>query len=165
MPNAVTGLPLSGGTLTGPLVTAGITDTGGIVENTSLSVTSGGATITGPVTVTGALSTAGLTNITSQGGLISHTGTLDIKQAGKGLQVSEGANGKQGRTAAMTAGTITVANTSVTANSEIFLTGQVLGGTAGGLNVSSRTAGTSFTITSTNAADTSTVGFLINEPG
>jgi hypothetical protein len=60
---------------------------------------------------------------------------------------------------------VTVANTNVTANSRIFLTGQVLGGTAGGLNVTSRTAGTSFVVTSTNAADTSTFAYEIFEPG
>jgi hypothetical protein len=97
-------------------------------------------------------------------GLVSSAGSVDVTVAGQGLRVAEGANAKQG-TAVLVAGTVTVANTSVTANSRIFLTGQVLGGTAGGLNVTSRVAGTSFTVTSTNAADTSTFAYEIVEPG
>jgi len=91
-------------------------------------------------------------------------GNVDVNAAGSGLRVAEGGNAKQG-TATLVAGTVTVANTSVTANSRIFLTGQVLGGTAGGLNVTSRTPGTSFVVTSTNAADTSTFAYEIIEPG
>ena len=91
-------------------------------------------------------------------------GSLDLAGAGQGLRVSEGANGKQG-TAVLVAGTVTVANTSVTANSRIFLTSQADGGAVGFLRVSARVAGTSFTITSSSATDTSTVGFEIFEPG
>ena len=108
-----------------------------------------GGTITGTLTVNSFLFTGGF---------------VDIESAGQGLRVAEGANAKQG-TATLVAGTVTVANTSVTANSRIFLTGQVLGGTAGALNVTSRVAGTSFTVTSTNAADTSTFAYEIIEPG
>lgn len=97
-------------------------------------------------------------------GAVTAGGNMDVTAAGSGLRVAEGSNAKQG-TATLTAGTVTVANTSVTANSRIFLTGQVLGGTAGGLNVTSRTAGTSFVVTSTNAADTSTFAYEILEPG
>lgn len=89
---------------------------------------------------------------------------LAIATAGKGLQVKEGANAKQGITAAMTAGSITVSTTAVTANSRIFLTAQNTGGTAGALRVSARVAGTSFTITSTSGTDTSTVAWFITEP-
>jgi hypothetical protein len=61
-------------------------------------------------------------------------------------------------------GTATVANTSVTANSRIFLTSQTDGGTPGFLRVSARSAGTSFTITSGSGTDTSTVAWVIFEP-
>jgi hypothetical protein len=80
-----------------------------------------------------------------------------------GLRVKEGINAKQG-TATLVAGTVTIANTSVTANSRILLTSQVDGGTPGFLRVSARVVGTSFTITSSNAADTSTVAYQIFEP-
>jgi hypothetical protein len=86
-----------------------------------------------------------------------------IKTVGAGFRTAEGSNAKQG-TATLVAGSSVVANTSVTATSRIFLTSQADGGTPGFLRVSARTAGTSFTITSSNAADTSTVAYEIFEP-
>lgn len=88
---------------------------------------------------------------------------LRIGTTGRGLQVAEGANAKSG-TSVLVGGTVVVSNTSVTANSRIQLTSQVDGGTPGFLRVSARTAGTSFTITSSNGADTSTVAWFIVEP-
>lgn len=127
-----------------------------------LFTTLAGGTIPGNFTINpGNLAVSG--NITTTLGTTTTQG-IDVNLAGTGLRVAEGANAKQG-TATLTAGTVTVANTAVTANSRIFLTGQVLGGTAGGLNVTSRTAGTSFVVTSTNAADTSTFAYEIFEPG
>jgi len=79
-----------------------------------------------------------------------------------GLRMREGANAKQG-VAVLVAGTLVVANTSVTATSRIFLTSQVDGGAPGFLRVSARVAGTSFTILSSNAGDTSTVAYEIFE--
>lgn len=94
---------------------------------------------------------------------IDPDGNLLIQQQGKGLRVKEGSNAKQG-TATLTAGAVTVSNTSVTANSRIFLTSQADGGTPGWLRVSARSAGTSFTITSSSGSDTSTVAYQIFEP-
>lgn len=91
-------------------------------------------------------------------------GIIDVTTVGKGLAVAEGTNGKQG-TAVLAAGTVTVANANVTANSRILLTSQADGGTPGFLRVSARVAGTSFTITSSSATDTSTVAYEIFEPG
>lgn len=91
------------------------------------------------------------------------TADLRIATAGRGLQVAEGANAKSGL-AVLVAGTVTVNTTAVTANSRIQLTSQVDGGTPGFQRVSARVAGTSFTITSSNAADTSSVAWLIVEP-
>ena len=96
-------------------------------------------------------------DVTASGGnLISDT-------AGKGLQVKEGSNAKQG-TATLSGGAVTVSDSSVTANSRILLTTQAPGGTVGVPYVSTRTAGTSFTITSTSGSDTSTVAYEIFEP-
>lgn len=67
--------------------------------------------------------------------------------------------------AVLVAGAVIVNTTAVTAASIIMLTGQNTGGTAGELTISARTPGASFTITSGNAADTRTVGWLIFEPG
>ncbi len=94
---------------------------------------------------------------------ISLGGNLSVLTAGAGLRVKEGSNAKQG-VSTLVAGTVTVANTSVTASSRIFLTGNSDGGTPGFLRVSARVVGTSFTITSSNAADTGTVAWEIFEP-
>jgi hypothetical protein len=90
-------------------------------------------------------------------------GDVHIGVAGKGLRVKEGSNAKMG-VATLVAGVATVANTSVTATSRIFLTGQSGGGTPGALRVSARVNGTSFTITSSSGADTSVVAWQIFEP-
>jgi hypothetical protein len=62
------------------------------------------------------------------------------------------------------AGAVTVANTSVTADTRIFLTAQSLAGTAGALAVSARTPGTGFTITSSSTTDKSLVAWMLVEP-
>lgn len=94
------------------------------------------------------------------------TGSLSVTTAGQGLRVNEGANGKQG-TATLAAGTVVVANTSVTANSRIVC-GLVSLGTVtvpSALGVSARVVGTSFTILASQATDTSVVWYEIFEPG
>jgi hypothetical protein len=59
---------------------------------------------------------------------------------------------------------VTVSTTAVTANSNIFITANVIGGTPLGVAyVSSRNAGTSFGIKGA-ATDTSTVAWLLVEP-
>lgn len=75
--------------------------------------------------------------------------------------VPTGAAGRAGTSAAMTAGSITISTTAVTANSVILLTTHTVGGTAGILTCPTRTAGTSFVITSTSGTDTSTVDWLV----
>jgi len=65
---------------------------------------------------------------------------------------------------ALVTGTKTVALTSITANSRIFLTSQADGGTPGWLRISARSVGASFTITSSSATDTSTVAYMVIEP-
>lgn len=79
------------------------------------------------------------------------------------LKLDDGANKHMG-VATLVAGAVTVSNTQIQANSRIFLTGQNSSGTHGELTVSARVAGTSFTITSTNGADTRQVAWLIVEP-
>lgn len=119
---------------------------------------------------TGALLLASLDGryLSFGGGILTGSLTVqsdvDISVAGHGLKVAEGSNAKQG-TATLAAGTVTVANTSVTASSRIFLTVQSVGGDLGMPYISARTAGTSFTITSTSSTDTSTVAYEIFEPG
>ena len=91
------------------------------------------------------------------------TGNFSVLTAGKGLLIKEGTNAKMG-TAALTAGSATVSTTAVASNSRIYLTSNADGGTPGWLRVSARTAGTSFTITSSSATDTSTVAWIIVDP-
>lgn len=62
--------------------------------------------------------------------------------------------------AILVAGTLAVANTSITATSLIFLSRRVAGGVVGNLTYT-RNAGVGFTIDSDNVADTSTISYLI----
>lgn len=96
---------------------------------------------------------------------IDSVGQFALTTVGSGLSIKEGANAKMG-TATLAAGTVVVSTTAVTATSRIFLTAQSLGTvTVGqGLAVSARTAGTSFTISSTSITDTSVVAWMIVEP-
>lgn len=72
---------------------------------------------------------------------------------------------RRGRTT-LVAGTKTVADTSITATSIILVTAQSLGTVtvAKPLAVTARSAGVSFTVTSSDNTDTSVVGYLIIEP-
>jgi hypothetical protein len=115
------------------------------------------------------MATGGFTTKSNVRAEISSLG-LAVTAAGAGLLVKEGTNCKQG-TAVLAAGTVTVGNSSVTANSRIFIQRQTDGGTVGASYSLTRSAGVSFTITSrdgTGAAqtlDTSTVAYQIFEPG
>jgi hypothetical protein len=90
---------------------------------------------------------------------------LDFKldTVGSGLYIKEGTNATMG-VATLVGGTKVVTTTKVTANSRIFLTSEAPAGTIGFLSVSARTAGTSFTILSSNVLDTSNVAWVILEP-
>lgn len=105
---------------------------------------------------------APLASPTFTGDVNSSTGNILASTLGKGLQIKTGTNSKTG-IAVLVGGTKTVANTSITANSLIYLTSQVDGGTPGYLRVSAKTVGTSFVITSLSALDTSTVAWHIIE--
>ena len=89
----------------------------------------------------------------------------NIRISGKnGLKITEGTNARMGK-ATLVAGTVVLNTNAVTANSRIFLMDQTPnGGTPGTSYISARTAGTSFTITSTNAGDVSDVAWIIIEP-
>jgi hypothetical protein len=71
-----------------------------------------------------------------------------------------GSNTRVG-TATLVAGNISVSNTTVTANSLIYLTTQTVGGTPGALYIGAKSAGTSFAVSSSNVADTSTFAYFI----
>lgn len=67
-------------------------------------------------------------------------------------------------TATLVAGTATVTNADVKADSIILLTCQTPGGTPGFLRVSARVVDTSFTILSSSNTDTSVVGYILINP-
>lgn len=93
---------------------------------------------------------------------LTPTNDLALQVAGGGFRVKEGSNAKQG-VATLVAGTVTVANTSITTTSRIQLTGQDNNAT-GALRVSARVVGTSFTITSSDVGATGVVAYFITEP-
>lgn len=79
------------------------------------------------------------------------------------LDSQGGGSSRTGQTT-LVAGTKVVADTRVTAASKIFASVHTPGGTPGWLQISARSNGVSFTILSSNAADTSVVDYLIIEP-
>lgn len=145
------------------------------VIRTGVDVTFEDITATGTLTVTGAtqlnnnLTVTGYTALQAgqfDGQLTCWSGakdTLRLGTAGGGLAIAEGADATSG-VATLVAGTVTVNTNKVAANSRIQLTAQTTGAAPGALRVSARVAGTSFTITSTNAGDTSDVAWVILSP-
>ena len=79
------------------------------------------------------------------------------------ISLLDGSNKRMGQ-AVLVGGTVAVSNTSVTADTRIFLSSATAGGTPGIVAISARSAGVSFTITSTSGTDTSTINWLLIEP-
>jgi hypothetical protein len=126
----------------------------------SLDVT-GNATVGGTLGVTGYTTLAGAQTNSDFASL----GHISTAVAGGGYRVKEGSNARMG-VATLVDGTVTVANTSVTASTRILLTVQSLGTVTvpKAVAVTARVADTSFTITSEDATDTSVVAWLLVEP-
>jgi hypothetical protein len=80
-----------------------------------------------------------------------------------GYRTKEGANAKMG-TGTLVAGKVTVANTSVAANSRIFLTRTGAIAAAGALSVTAIVPGVSFTVESASGTDAGTFNYEIKEP-
>lgn len=131
----------------------------------------GGMTVADAVTITDNLTVTGYTELASgqsNGQFTLWSGaadTLRLGTAGGGVAVAEGTGATSG-VATLAAGTVTVPTNKVTANSRIQLTVQSLGTVTAPqpVAVTARTAGTSFTIRSADATDTSTVAWLIITP-
>lgn len=64
-------------------------------------------------------------------------------------------------TATLAAGTVVVSTTAIQTTSKVYLSIQSVGGTPGFHSVSARSAGVSFTISSTSNTDTSTVAWAV----
>ncbi len=103
--------------------------------------------------------------IKTAGGLVGFGDDVKLETVGKGLYIKEGTNATMG-VATLVLGVVVVNTTKVTANSRIFLTHNTLGTITVpvAVAVTARTAGTSFTITSANLTDTSTIAWVILEP-
>lgn len=103
---------------------------------------------------------AGTDNVSNRMSLLGNVLSINGLNVGTGTNISQI---KHGRTT-LVAGTKVVSDTSVTANSRIFVCGAVDGGTPGWLRVSARSAGASFTIQSSSGTDTSQVDWLLINP-
>lgn len=155
-----------GEALTSLTVTPGPTNITGTTNiNTSgTGVTSIGTGGTGAVNIGNTTGNTAITGtLTTSAGITATNGNLSLGTAGNKLVIATGANASIGTSAAMTAGVVTVANTSVTAGSIIFAVPAALGTVtaAQAYYISAKVAGTSFTITSASATDTSTWNYLI----
>jgi len=113
---------------------------------------------------TGATSTGGDVLLQPGTGTTAHGKVIIETLNGNGtFAINDGANEQMGL-ATLVGGTLVVNNTKITANTRVFLSVQTAGGTQGFLRIAARTAGTSFTITSTSGTETSTVAWLLVEP-
>lgn len=101
------------------------------------------------------------TNWWSSSALNVGSGNIIFGTVGKYIQYKSGTGARTGN-ATLVAGTVTVSMTSATANTVVFLTRKTAGGTTGDLRYSV-TAGTSITITSSSASDTSVVSYYAIE--
>lgn len=95
-------------------------------------------------------------------GTITQVGDLVYSTVGKSFTLTSG-TGQRAGNATLVGGTITVTNTTVTANSILMLTRKTSGGTIGTAITYTLSAGASFTINSDNILDTSTFSYLLFE--
>lgn len=89
------------------------------------------------------------------------TGNLTIDTLGKTLKIKQGSNACAGTGAILVGGTVTVSTTAVATGDIVLLSCTAAGGTQGVPRISAISNGTSFTITSSNGADTSTYSWVI----
>lgn len=129
---------------------------------------SDGSAIGGRIGYTNAASNDFFVQNTRSGGLVRFPvdGLEQFSIAGAtGVHLAEGSNRRMGNSS-LSGGTVTISNTSVTATTRIFLTKQSSGTpvATGTVRISAVVPGTSFTITSDNAADTSDIAWVMFEP-
>jgi len=92
-------------------------------------------------------------------------GSLNVTQEVRAQQlyVTNATNNGMDR-CTLVSGVCTIANTRVTANTNIFCFEQTQGGTVGSIGISGRNAAVNYTVTSSNILDTSVVACLLVEP-
>lgn len=120
----------------------------------------GGNTFTTPALT---LTASGI-NATAIGATTPSTvgATAMSQTAGSTFSIASGSNQRAGNLT-LVAGTQTVSNTTVTANTIVQLTRKTSGGTIGTAITYTLSAGTSFTVTSDSILDTSTFSYLLIE--
>ena len=141
--------------MTGPTLSAVGASTTTVADTLAIAAPIAGSNMT--------LTAANALHLTS--GQLQADGNISLAVAGSKLLVKEGSNASMG-VATLVGGTVTVSNTLVTANSRIYLTIQSLGTVVlpTVVGITARSAGTSFTITSASATDTSVIAWHIVEP-
>jgi hypothetical protein len=110
--------------------------------------------------VTGGIDTPYLTVLDDGVIQLANRATLGFLGNGAGILINEAANSKFGQ-ATLVGGTVTINNTSVSANSRIYLTVASAGGAQGHLRIAAIFNGISFTITSTSGTETSVVNWFM----
>lgn len=163
--NTAVGKSALSGLTTGNSNTA-VGDLAGVtLTDANKQTTGGNCTFVGAFSGPSVASSNALVNAIAIGhaALVGASNSWIVGKLGTIQRIAEGSNAAMGA-ATLVAGTITVSNTKVTANSRIFLTPQDSSGTPGHVRISGRVAGTSFTITSSSAADTSLIAWEIKEP-
>lgn len=90
-------------------------------------------------------------------------GDIVVNKTGKGIKLKEATNGRL-QSCTLSGGACTMANTTVTAATKVFCFSQADGGTPGWLRTSAKSVGTSYTVTSSSGADTSTIACILIEP-
>lgn len=172
-------LKRSGGTLGfGALTAAEVTNTpAGNIAATTVQAALNELDSEKQVVITGGASTITTSNLTASRALVSNaSGKVAVSVAtsaevghlsGVTSAIQTQLNGKQAALtsgiATLVAGTVTVSTTAVTATTRIMLTVQALGTvtTPKSVAATARVAGTSFTITSEDATDTSQVAWVL----
>jgi hypothetical protein len=142
-----------------------IASTTTLTGGTGITATTGNITASaGNISASGAV-TGGTGVIATTGNLTATAGNLALNGVGSKVVINASApsTASVGTSVAMTAGSVTVSTTAVTASSKIFLSANTAGGTPGVLNAptASIVAGTSFVINSSSGTDTSTVNWWI----
>jgi hypothetical protein len=141
-----------------------ITASAGNIVATLGNITSSAGSVSAATTVSAGTTITAGTGITSTTGPITATnGNLVLGTAGNKLVIASGANASVGTATLGAGGTVIVATTTVTASSIIYISVNTPGGTQGIISAptASIIAGTSFVINSSEAADTSTVNWMI----
>lgn len=140
----------------------------GTTNQITVNTANGIATISLPAAITAPGSLTTTTSLTATLGNITATnGNLVFGTAGNKISAPAATTTTAGANAfgrvALVAGSAVVSTTAITATSIVLLTNQVLGTVAAPfpLAVTARTAGSSFTITSSDGTDTSTIGWVI----